>query len=74
MFRFCGFTFGFWGLAFKPGTDDMREAPSIYTVKKLVGSGAKLKAYDPKAMQEPKEWCLKGIENVAYVNLKYEVL
>jgi UDPglucose 6-dehydrogenase len=69
-----GFTFGLWGLAFKPGTDDMREAPAIDVIKELVKRGAKVKAYDPKAMHEAKEFYLKGIENVAYVNSKYEVL
>ncbi|MDB4700186.1 UDP-glucose 6-dehydrogenase, partial [Akkermansiaceae bacterium] len=50
-----GLTFGIWGLAFKPGTDDMREAPSIYVIKELVKRGAKIKAYNPKAVNEAKE-------------------
>jgi len=54
-----GCIFGVWGFAFKPGTDDMREAPSIYTIKELVKRGAKIKAYDPKAMHEAKEFYLK---------------
>ena len=53
-----GYTFGLWGLAFKPGTDDMREAPSIYVVKELISRGAKVQAYDPKAIEEAKEWYL----------------
>jgi UDPglucose 6-dehydrogenase len=69
-----GFTIGLWGLAFKPGTDDMREAPSIAVIKELVKRGAKVKVYDPKAMQEAKEWYLKGMENIEYCNAKYEVL
>ena len=68
------FTFGLWGLAFKPGTDDMREAPAIYIIKELVKRGAKIKAYDPKAIKEAKEFYLKGVENVDYVASKYEVL
>ncbi len=69
-----GKTFGLWGLAFKPGTDDMREAPAIYVVNELVKRGAKIQAYDPKAMQEAQECYLKGVKNVAYVNAKYDVL
>ena len=69
-----GFTFGIWGLAFKPGTDDMREAPAIYVIKELVSRGAKIKAYDPKAIKEAKEHYLKGIQNVKYADSKYDVI
>ncbi|MDO6739303.1 UDP-glucose/GDP-mannose dehydrogenase family protein [Wenyingzhuangia sp. 2_MG-2023] len=69
-----GFTFGVWGLSFKPGTDDMREAPAIYVIKELVKRGAKVKAYDPKAMHEAQEFYLKGVENVEYVASKYKAL
>ncbi len=69
-----GFTFGIWGLAFKPGTDDMREAPAIYVIKKLISKGAKIKAYDPKAMNEAKVYYLKGLEKITFVDSKYDVL
>ena len=69
-----GLTFGLWGLAFKPGTDDMREAPAIYVVKELVKRGAKIKAYDPKAVEEAKEFYLKGVGNVEYVDGKYKAI
>ena len=69
-----GYTFGIWGLAFKPGTDDMREAPAIYVIKELVKRGAKIKAYDPKAVNEAKEYYLKGIENIQYFESKEDVL
>ncbi|WP_425659677.1 UDP-glucose dehydrogenase family protein [Tenacibaculum ascidiaceicola] len=69
-----GKTFGLWGLAFKPGTDDMREAPAIYVVKELVKRGAKVQAYDPKAMEEAQHFYLKDVENINYKNAKYEVL
>jgi len=69
-----GLTFGIWGLAFKPGTDDMREAPAIYVIKELVIRGAKIKAYDPKAIEEAKEHYLKGIQNITYVSSKYDVV
>lgn len=68
------FTFGFWGLSFKPGTDDMREAPAIYVIKELVKRGAKIKAYDPKAISEAKGHYLKGTKNITYVTSKYDVL
>jgi UDPglucose 6-dehydrogenase len=69
-----GFTFGIWGLAFKPGTDDMREAPAIYVIKELVKRGAKIKAYDPKAVHEAKTHYLKGVQNITYVDSKYDIL
>jgi len=47
-----GHTFGVWGLAFKPNTDDMREAPSLVTVEGLLERGASVRAHDPVAMDE----------------------
>ncbi len=47
----AGKTFGVWGLAFKPKTDDMREAPAITVVEGLLAGGAKVKAHDPVAAE-----------------------
>ena len=66
-----GLTFAVWGLAFKPGTDDMREAPAIYVIKELVKRGAKINAYDPKAINEAREHYLRDVE-VNYCSSKYE--
>ena len=49
-----GLTFALWGLAFKPNTDDMREAPSRVLVADLLARGANVTAYDPVAMPEAK--------------------
>ena len=46
-----GLVFGMWGLAFKPGTDDVREASSAVMIRELVSRGATVKAYDPVAME-----------------------
>ncbi|PNQ74771.1 UDP-glucose 6-dehydrogenase [Hanstruepera neustonica] len=47
-------TFAVWGLAFKPETDDIREAPSLYIINELLDAGAKIKAFDPEAMPNVK--------------------
>ncbi|MCR4798324.1 MAG: UDP-glucose/GDP-mannose dehydrogenase family protein [Lachnospiraceae bacterium] len=69
-----GRTFGVWGLAFKPDTDDMREAPAITIISELTKRGAKVQAYDPKAEEEAKTCYLKGNEAVSYCKSKYEAL
>jgi UDPglucose 6-dehydrogenase len=61
----AGLTFGVWGLAFKPGTDDMREASSLVLLDRLINAGAKVKAYDPAASEVarnmlPKAWFESG--------------
>src|SRR5262249_22534327 len=46
--------FGVWGLAFKPRTNDMRDAPAIKIIEQLLGKGATVAAYDPEAVEEGK--------------------
>ena len=48
-------TIALWGLAFKPYTDDIREAPALYNIDKLTKAGAKVKCYDPEAMENVKK-------------------
>jgi UDPglucose 6-dehydrogenase len=68
-----GLAFAIWGLAFKPETDDMREAPSIILIKELLKMGAKINVYDPKAMEVAKEYYFKDLD-VNYFGDKYSVL
>jgi len=64
-----GKTIGLWGLAFKPETDDMREAPSLVLIQLLLNAGCTVKVYDPVAMDE----CKRKIGNsVIYCNDRYE--
>jgi UDPglucose 6-dehydrogenase len=66
-----GRTFAVWGLAFKPRTDDMREAPSVAVIEELLRAGAKVRAYDPEAMGEAKKIFGARIE---YATRNYEAL
>ncbi|MFA5905879.1 MAG: UDP-glucose/GDP-mannose dehydrogenase family protein [Desulfobacula sp.] len=63
-----GKIFCMWGLSFKPGTDDVREASSIDIIRELIHSGAKIKAFDPIAMdQAKKEFPLEWVESGSLV-------
>jgi len=66
--------FAVWGLSFKPGTDDMREAASIVIIKGLIEKGAKIQVYDPKAMKEAKEHYFKNEHNISYCENKYKAI
>lgn len=66
-----GVTLAVWGLAFKAKTDDIREAPSIWCIKKFLDAGMKIKAYDPEAMEYAAEE-LDG--KITTVKRSYEVL
>lgn len=69
-----GRTFAVWGLAYKPDTNDMRESAAITIVEALTNAGAKVIAYDPKAVEEAKKYYLKNNASVSYVGSKYEAL
>ncbi len=64
-------TIAVWGLAFKPNTDDMREAPSIVLINNLINEGCKVKAYDPEASKEA--YKIFG-DKIEYVNKQYAAL
>ena len=68
-----GKTVGVWGLAFKPNTDDMREAPSIDIIKMLTKEGATIQAHDPEAIKEAQRVFGKN-PNIAYFENPYDAL
>jgi UDPglucose 6-dehydrogenase len=66
-----GKKFAMWGLAFKPETDDIREAPALYIIDELVAAGATIVAYDPEGMPNVKK--LIG-DRIAYAGNRYDAL
>jgi len=66
-----GKTIALWGLAFKPYTDDIREAPALYNIDALLEAGAKVQAYDPEAMEN-----VQGVvgDKITYCDDEYEAL
>tara|TARA_B110000459_G_scaffold17349_1_gene16793 strand:- start:2028 stop:3356 length:1329 start_codon:yes stop_codon:yes gene_type:complete len=71
---FSGKTFAVWGLAFKPGTDDMREAPSLNLIRFICQNGGKVNAYDPKAKEEAKKYLNSHQNSICYFDNKYQAL
>lgn len=64
-----GKTFAIWGLAFKPDTDDIREAPAIYMITDLLAAGANVRVFDPEAMENVKK--IFG-DNIYFAKDEYE--
>jgi UDPglucose 6-dehydrogenase len=67
----AGRTIALWGLAFKPNTDDIREAPAVYLIEKFLENGASVRAYDPEAMKNVKD--IFG-DKVFFAKDQYEAL
>ena len=67
----AGKHFALWGLAFKPNTDDIREAPALYLIEALTAAGATITAFDPEAMPN-----VKGVigDKITYVGSQYDAL
>jgi UDPglucose 6-dehydrogenase len=66
-------TFALWGLAFKPNTDDMREAPAMEIIKLLLEAGAKIQAFDPEAEDNARRY-YSGQKNITIYDHHYDVL
>ena len=66
-----GMKFAIWGLAFKPNTDDMREAPSVVIIEELLKRGATVTAYDPEAMENAKFYLQ---ERIKYAEDQYKAV
>lgn len=67
-----GKTFAMWGLAFKPRTDDLREAPSVMLANALLARGARIQAFDPKGMDNARQYYLK--DAITYCETAYDAL
>ena len=71
--KLSGRTFALWGLAFKPNTDDMREAPSRVIVAELLARGARVQAYDPVAQEEARR-VMQGMAGIRFCASAHEAL
>ena len=69
--KLTGLTFAIWGLAFKPRTDDMRDAPAITIIDSLLHAGARVQAFDPEAMEEARK--IFG-DRIQYTHRNYDAL
>ncbi len=69
--RLSGKVIAVWGLSFKPNTDDMREAPSVFVIRELLKKGARIQVYDPVATAEAKRYFRKSIR---YCRNNYDAL
>lgn len=69
----AGRTFAIWGLSFKPHTDDIREAPAIEIIKELTAKGAKVRAFDPVAMDNTRP-LFEDNENIHFAEDEYKAL
>ena len=69
--KLSGLTFAVWGLAFKPRTDDMRDAPAITVIESLLAAGARVQAFDPEAMEEARK--IFG-DRIQYTHRNYDAL
>lgn len=68
-----GLTFAVWGLSFKPGTDDVREAPSLVVVSELIKKGANIRAFDPQATEEFKKAIgSEYLDSIVFVDNRYD--
>ena len=70
---FTGKTFAIWGLAFKPKTDDVREAPALVICEELLRRGAKIQAYDPEASETFREKFGERV-GITYTATNYDAL
>ena len=70
-----GLTFAIWGLAFKPGTDDVREATSLVVASELIKRGAKIRAYDAQAIEEFKKAISNEyLDSITFFDNRYETV
>jgi len=73
-----GKTIGIWGLAFKPNTDDIREAPALYIIPKLIEAGATVKCFDPEGMINTKKYFEQNhsdiIHSISFTENQYDAV